>query len=153
MATKPAVSSVLEKYGLKSLTKSNLLYHYAPAVGLSSYAVLSVNVMNPGLILRVIPNRDVTNILLLNSIVGTGLHVYNRPHLSGAPGKIRIMYCTYGSVLFSFGSVLLWALLRSILPNNKTVATILGLVSGFTLTAVGKECLDFIDSKASKTTK
>lgn len=145
--------STLSNYGVRPLTKSNFLYYYTPIVGLSSYSLLSVNVMNPGLIVRFLPNRDVTNILLFNAVLGTGLHISSRSHLDGAAGKIRIMYSTYGAILFSFGSVLLWAVLRSVLPNNKSLATVLGLISGFSLTAVGKEYLDYIDSKTGKTLK
>lgn len=45
-------SSVLAKYGIKPFTKCNLLHYYAPLYGITSYGVLSVNVMNPGLVLK-----------------------------------------------------------------------------------------------------
>lgn len=48
--------------------------------------------------------------------------------------------------MFTFGSVLLWAVLRSVLPDNKGVTTVLGIASGITLATVGKEFLDFADS-------
>lgn len=68
------------------------------------------------------------------------------------------MYCTFfttmlfgfsacGSILFTFGSVLLWAVMRNILPDNKYLAVAAGLASGVTVTAVAKEYLDFVDSK------
>ncbi|RZF44737.1 hypothetical protein LSTR_LSTR000689 [Laodelphax striatellus] len=143
---KNTVASAFSKI-FKPVNQSNILYHYTPIVGLTSYTVLSVNVMNPDLIISVFPKRDITNILLVNSLVGVGLHVYNRPILTDAAPKSKVMYCAYGSLLFSFGSVLLWAVLRTIVPDNKLLTTVLGLASGFTLTAVGKECLDFVDSK------
>lgn len=37
---------------LKPLTKNNILYYYLPAQGVISYAALSVNVMNPSLVMR-----------------------------------------------------------------------------------------------------
>lgn len=40
------------KLGLKPLTGHNILYYYAPLQGVLSYTALSVNVMNPSLILR-----------------------------------------------------------------------------------------------------
>ncbi|KAG8246186.1 hypothetical protein J6590_056597 [Homalodisca vitripennis] len=52
-----------------------------------------------------------------------------------------------GSLLFTFGSVLMWAVLRNVLPDNKYLAVAAGVASGVTLTAVGKEYLEFIDSK------
>ena len=45
-------SSILAKYGIKPFTKCNLLHYYAPLYGIASYGVLSVNVMNPGLMLK-----------------------------------------------------------------------------------------------------
>ena len=44
--------SVLEEYGYKPLTKNNILYYYSPLLGAGSYTLLSVNVMNPSLVIR-----------------------------------------------------------------------------------------------------
>lgn len=41
-----------KKMCLKPLTKENILHFYAPAQGVISYTALSVNVMNPSLIVR-----------------------------------------------------------------------------------------------------
>lgn len=50
------------------------------------------------------------------------------------------------------GSVLSWAIVRSLLPNNSGVATIAGLVSGVALTGCGIAYLNFNDDaiKANK---
>lgn len=55
--------------------------------------------------------------------------------------------------MFTFGSLLMWALLRSVLPDNKPLATAVGIASGVTLVAVGKEFFDFADSKVTSVTK
>lgn len=47
----------------------------------------------------------------------------------------------------------MWALLRSVLPDNKPLATVVGIASGVTLTAVGKELFDFADSKVTSSAK
>jgi hypothetical protein len=44
--------TVIKEYGLKPLTKKNILFYYSPVLGAASYTVLSVNVMNPGLVVR-----------------------------------------------------------------------------------------------------
>lgn len=44
--------SVLEKLGLKPVTKCSLVKFYVPAIGVASYTALSVNVMNPSLVIR-----------------------------------------------------------------------------------------------------
>lgn len=40
------------KFGLKPLNLNNVLYYYAPIQGVISYTALSVNVMNPSLVVR-----------------------------------------------------------------------------------------------------
>lgn len=40
------------KFGLKPFTTNNILYYYLPAQGVLSYTALSVNVMNPSLVMR-----------------------------------------------------------------------------------------------------
>lgn len=44
--------SLISKLGLKPLNKQNLLFYYLPVQGALSYTALSVNVMNPSLVLR-----------------------------------------------------------------------------------------------------
>lgn len=47
-----ARESICGKLGLKPITTNSVLYYYAPLQGVLSYTALSVNVMNPSLILR-----------------------------------------------------------------------------------------------------
>uniref|UniRef100_A0A1B6DNG9 Uncharacterized protein n=1 Tax=Clastoptera arizonana TaxID=38151 RepID=A0A1B6DNG9_9HEMI len=140
-------ASVINKITLKPLNKHNFLFFYTPIYGVCNYGMLSVNVMNPGLAFRIFPRRDVTNFLLLGSVVGTGLYISNTALVKSASTQKQFLYSGYGSLLFTFGSVLLWAVLRSVLPENKNVNTIIGIASGISLVAFGKEFLDFADSK------
>jgi len=50
------------------------------------------------------------------------------------------------------GSVLSWAILRSLLPNNSALATVTGLVSGLAFTGCGVAYLNYND-KAVKANK
>ncbi|EFA00618.1 uncharacterized protein LOC663525 [Tribolium castaneum] len=134
------------RLGLKPLTFQNVLFYYAPIQGVVSYTSLSVNVMNPSLVLRLFPRRDITNILLVNSLVGSGLYLYNRPHLSTLAKKERVLYSAFGAITFSLGSVLIWAILRSVVPENVPLCTICGVGSGLAMIKLGRGYVDHVDS-------
>ena len=147
MATKGEEKvSCCSKIGLKPLTGHNILFYYAPLQGALSYSALSVNVMNPSLILRIFPKRDVTNMLLIHTLVGSGLYLYNRPHLQSLSKQKRALYCAFGAVSFSLGSVLIWAILRSLIPQNVALCTVAGLGSGLALMKIGRDYTEHIDS-------
>uniref|UniRef100_B8RIX1 Conserved insect protein n=1 Tax=Culex tarsalis TaxID=7177 RepID=B8RIX1_CULTA len=135
--------SLCKSLGLKPLTKENILFFYIPVQSMVSYAALSVNVMNPSIAIRLLPKRDVTNFLLVHTLLGTTLYFYSRPHMAVVPGQKRAAYSIVGSALFSFGSVLVWTVLRSAIPRNNTAATLLGLSSGVVL---AKLTYDYLDS-------
>lgn len=42
------------KFGLKPLTRENVLFYYVPIHSMTSYGLLAVNVMNPALIARLL---------------------------------------------------------------------------------------------------
>ncbi|XP_050535890.1 uncharacterized protein LOC126902545 [Daktulosphaira vitifoliae] len=132
-------------YRPPALDKTSAINFYVPAFGSLNYTILSINVMNPGLLQRIIPKPDLTNLLLLNSCVGSTLFIVSRPHLRSSPLKIRVLYSVYGSVLFNMGSVLSWAIIRSLLPNNTAIATLAGIFSGFAITSCGVAYLEHND--------
>ncbi|XP_022920360.2 uncharacterized protein [Onthophagus taurus] len=145
-----ARESCCGKFGLRPLTKSNILFYYVPAQGVLSYTALSVNVMNPSLILRLFPKRDITNILLLNTLLGTGLYLYSRPHLRSATSSSRILYSTFGALSFSMGSVLIWAILRSVVPQNVALCTACGISTGLALINLGTNYVSHVDALVKK---
>ncbi|CAG9861531.1 unnamed protein product [Phyllotreta striolata] len=138
------------KLGLKPLTGTNILYYYIPAHGVFSYTALSVNVMNPSLVFRVCSKRDVTNILLCQTLIGSGLYLYNRPHLKSLPMKEKILYSSFGAVTFSLGSVLIWAILRSVVPQNVGLCTVAGIGSGLALVKIARNYVEHNDSLVEK---
>lgn len=142
--------TILQKLGLKPITKCSLVKFYVPAFGVASYTALSVNVMNPSLVVRVFPKRDITNFLLGSALVGTGSYIYTREHMKNAPQVTRIVYSAAGAVLLSFGSVLVWAVLRSIVPPNPALCTIAGIASGLVFINVGSNYLAFVDEQTQK---
>ncbi|OAD53870.1 hypothetical protein WN48_08843 [Eufriesea mexicana] len=142
--------TILQKLGLKPITKCNLLKFYTPAFGVTSYTALSINVMNPSLVIRAFPKKDITNFLLGSALLGTGTYIFTRDHMKSAPTSVKIMYSTAGSILLSFGSVLVWAVLRSIVPPNPTLCTIIGISSGLAFIKVGSSYLNFVDEQIPK---
>lgn len=145
-----SAGTILQKLGLKPITKCSLVKFYAPAFGVASYTALSVNVMNPSLVIRVFPKKDITNFLLGSALLGTGSYIYTRDHLKSAPKSVKILYSTAGAVLLSFGSVLVWAVLRSVVPPNPTLCTLVGIGSGLAFIQVGSSYLTFVDGQIQK---
>ncbi|XP_046410851.1 uncharacterized protein LOC124175050 [Neodiprion fabricii] len=146
-ATGSSKGSVLEKFGLQPVTKCSLAKFYVPALGAISYTGLSINVMNPRLIVRIFPTTDITNLLLGSTFLGTGSYIYTREHLKNAPPANKIAYSAAGAVLLSFGSVLVWSILRSIIPPNSSLHTIAGIGSGIAFIKIGTSYLEFVDSQ------
>lgn len=146
----PTPNSVLSKLGLKPITKCNLVRFYVPAIGACSYTALSINVMNPRLVIRSFPKTDITNYLLGTAVIGTGAYFYTREHMKAAPQTLRIVYSATGSMLLSFGSILVWAVLRSIVPPNPTVCTLVGIGSGLAFIKLTSSYLDFVDEQITK---
>ncbi|XP_055380331.1 uncharacterized protein LOC129611290 [Condylostylus longicornis] len=148
--TEPKKSCKLcEKMGLKPFTRDNVLHHYIPLTSLVSYGVLGINVVNPSFGAKLIPKKDVTNALLLSTIFGTTLYLYNRPHIGSSSSQKKVAYSALGSVLFSLGSVLLWAMIRSGVPNdNAALATVLGVGTGAAIVKIGTDYINDCDKLA-----
>lgn len=141
-----------EKLGLKPFTKENIYYYYIPIQGLASYGALSMNVMNPALISKILtPKKDLTNVLLLSSIVGGAFYVYGRPALAKVPNGKRGIYAIMGGGLWAMGSVLGWAIIKSLLPkDNAALSTIAGLATGAAIVKVSTDFFADIDKLAKK---
>lgn len=99
---------------------------------------------------------SVTHILKAASYLGKT--TYNRlilfitNILQSVKLKCFQIFSAYGAVLFNMGSILSWAIIRSLLPSNSGLATIAGLVSGLALTSCGVAYLSYNDKtvKANK---
>ncbi|XP_044764343.1 uncharacterized protein LOC123320915 [Coccinella septempunctata] len=151
MSSPKATKSVVSKLGLKPLNTQTLLYYYVPFQGVLSYTALSINVMNPSLVLRVFPRKDITNILLMNTLLGSGLYLYDRSHLRTLSQKERILYSAFGAVTFSLGSVLIWAILRSVIPKNIPLCTICGLGTSLAMIKIGSGYAKHLDTLVKET--
>lgn len=68
-----------------------------------------------------------------------------RPHIRFMPTYHRIMFSAFGSIIFNFGSILLWAMAKAILPDKTWIRAIVALVSSFGFLAIAKEYFNAID--------
>lgn len=59
------------------------------------------------------------------------------------------MFSVLGSSLFSLGSVLVWAIVRSSIPHNAALGTIVGLASGYGIARLSYEYLKHVDAIAA----
>lgn len=141
--------TILEKFGLRPITPCNLARFYGPAFGVVNYTLLSVKVMNPNLTIRVFPEKD-TAILMWSTLLGTGSYIYTREHMKKAAVPKRLMYSAAGALFLSFGSVLIWAVLRSVLPSQPVFCTIAGIGSGAFIIGISRDYLTFVDGQVKK---
>lgn len=58
-------------------------------------------------------------------------------------------YSVLGSTLFSLGSVLVWAIIRSSIPHNAVLGTAVGLASGYGIARISYEYLKHVDAIAA----
>ncbi|ALC41482.1 CG13220 [Drosophila busckii] len=138
--------TLCEKVGLKPFTKENLFGYYIPLHGLVSYAALSVNVMNPQIVPKLLPKKDLTNVFLISTVLGSAVYIYNRPHLKNVDKQKRGAYALVGASLFSMGSVLAWALIKSALPqDNSLLATLAGIGTGAAIVKVTTDYIQEVD--------
>lgn len=135
---------------MKPLNKENILSFYLPVNSLVSYTALSINIMNPALRTQFFGSSDLTNFLLWHSVIGSGAYIYTRKHLRKVPNQKKLAYAATGGILFSFGSVLMWAFLKNVLPKNCGVATVCGLTSGYIIVKLTSDYLGDVDAKISE---
>lgn len=62
---------------------------------------------------------------------------------------LYILSSVLGSSLFCFGSVLVWAIVKSSIPNNVALATTIGLGSGYAIARLSYDYLSHVDSLAT----
>ncbi|KAG7176504.1 hypothetical protein Hamer_G027682 [Homarus americanus] len=99
------------------------------------------------LFLRVIPRYiSLTNACLVNTISGTGLYLYSSKHLAQANPKEKLLFCAFGTVMFNLGSMLLWALGRTVAPENQVLRTMIGAASAAGAVYLGRNYVTYLDT-------
>nr|XP_053653855.1 uncharacterized protein LOC128703287 [Cherax quadricarinatus] len=128
------VNMVLTSSGMRPITRDNLLYYYAPIKGSLSYGVLSVQMFNPELFenfkFLVIPQWPLDS----------------PSSFTQATPKEKFIYCTFGTVMFNLGSMLLWALGRTVAPENTVVRTMMGAAGAVGALYIGKNYVAYLDA-------
>uniref|UniRef100_A0A915JVU6 Uncharacterized protein n=1 Tax=Romanomermis culicivorax TaxID=13658 RepID=A0A915JVU6_ROMCU len=101
--------------------------------------------------LPIAPSCDLflSNALLFNAHFGVGVYCYFRRHMKKLSTNCRVMYSVYEAVLFNFGSVLLWAVMKVILPPDTLIRTTFGVLTSVCLLGIGKEYLAFIEENST----
>ncbi|CAH0627189.1 unnamed protein product [Chrysodeixis includens] len=130
---------------LPPFNKDNVLYYYLPLQGLVSYTTLSVSVMNPHLMVRLFPQRDVTDVLFLTAGGGAGLWLWARPHMAAAAPARRFSWAFLGGCLWPLGSIFLWAILRSSVGQRPVIGTVLGVTTGAMLTNIALDYFNYVE--------
>ncbi|XP_071542013.1 uncharacterized protein [Panulirus ornatus] len=150
------VNSGLVRAGLRPITKENMLFYYMPMKGCASYGILSVQMFNPELFenfkFLMIPQYiSLTNACLINALSGTGLYLCSRQHLAQATPKEKLLFCTFGTVMFNLGSMLLWALGRTVAPDNSVLRTMMGAAGATGAIYLGRSYVAYLDSHNKST--
>uniref|UniRef100_A0A914USN5 Transmembrane protein n=1 Tax=Plectus sambesii TaxID=2011161 RepID=A0A914USN5_9BILA len=122
--------------------------HYLPVTGAISHGCFASHVLTPAYLYRLFPYYDmaVGNVILFNAHLGIGFYVYYRAHMLRVAPRTRVMFSVFSSVMFNFGSVLLFATTKAVLPRNGLIKTIFGCLTSLALLSIGREYLTYIDS-------
>ena len=92
----------------------------------------------------------VKNVVWLNAHIGAGLYLYSRRHIKKVSTQKAIFYSVFGSVMFNFGSTLLWAWESSLIPHSPVGRSIIGLMSGGVLLFAAQDYLQHVDNSCSE---
>ncbi|BFZ02747.1 hypothetical protein BsWGS_05787 [Bradybaena similaris] len=125
------------------ITPNDVCFKISPAVGAVSYGYFSLSVMDPKWFSRAFGEIDriVGNSLWFLAHMGAGLYIYSRRHIRSLPLKQGICYSIFGSVLFNFGSCMVWGFGRSFLKSSPTARVAFGIASSCMLLYAGQDYL------------
>ncbi|XP_064594856.1 uncharacterized protein LOC135461610 [Liolophura sinensis] len=125
-----------------------VLFTFVPVAGSISYEIFSANITNPGQFIKLFSPFEliVANGLWFNSHLGVGLYIFSRKHIATASVPYRVLYSALGSVIFNFGSVLLWATGKAVLPPHPPTRVAFGALSGLVFLSLGYSYFRFVDA-------
>lgn len=127
------------------------LKKYLPYSGLAGYSVLalhSVKVYPEELIISKDSRAVIFHGALVLSGVGLSTYMFSRPvfDVMQPPQKKRVLWSLFGSWMFNFGSLLLWAICKEIFPKNKVLRAFVALSSSAGLVYIAKDYLHAVDA-------
>ena len=126
------------------------LNKYLPYAGLAGYSVLalhSVKVHVEELIIGKNARPVVFHGALILSSIGIATYLYNRPvfQVMDPPKSKRLLWSLFGTWMFNFGSLLLWAMCKEMCPDYKLIRAVMALSSGAGLAYIGVDYLREVD--------
>ncbi|VVC96456.1 unnamed protein product [Leptidea sinapis] len=139
------VNKSLSNIRVPPFSRDNVLYYYLPLQGLVSYTTLSVSVMNPHLMVRLFPRRDITDVLFLSAGSGAGLWIWARPHLAAAPPTKRFSWALLGGCMWPLGSIFMWAIMKSSIGQRPIIGTVLGISTGAIITNIAFDYFHYVE--------
>lgn len=124
---------------------------YFPYCGLASYSMLalhSLKVYPEELIIGRHSRAFIFHGALALSGIGMGTYLFNRPvfRVIEPPSSKQFLWSAFGSWMFNFGSLLLWAICKETLPENKFLRAVLAVSSSAALIYVARDYLQAVDS-------
>lgn len=127
------------------------LKKYLPYGGLAGYSILalhSVKVHPEELIIGKDSRAVVFHGALVLSGIGMGTYLFTRPvfDVMQAPKSKRVLWSLFGSWMFNFGSLLLWAICKEICPKNKLARAVIVLSSCGGLVYIARDYLRAVDA-------
>ena len=127
------------------------LKKYLPYCGLGSNLVLalhSVKVYPEKLIIGRNSRALIFHGALALSGLGTATYIFSRPvfRIMEPPRSKQLLWSGFGSLIFNFGSLLLWAICKEIFPKNKLLRAVFALSSSAGLVYVGTDYLQAVDA-------
>ncbi|CAL1534200.1 unnamed protein product [Lymnaea stagnalis] len=134
------------------ITPSDFGFKIAPSVGSVCYGYFSLACMNPFWFNRAFGDvhEVVKNVLWAQAHLGIGLYVYSRRHIRKLPASRAILYSLFGSVLFNFGSCMVWGLGKTLLPHSPAMRVAFSLLSSCLLLYAGQDYLQYVDDSCSE---
>jgi len=127
------------------------LQKYLPYGGLAGYSVLtlhSVKVHPEEIIIGKDSRAIVFHGALVLSGIGMSTYLYTRPvfDVMQQPKSKRVLWSLFGSWMFNFGSLLLWAICKEICPKNKVIRAVVALSSSAGLVYIARDYLRAVDT-------
>lgn len=126
------------------------LVKYLPYGGLAGYSILALHSMKvyaEQLIIGKNARSVVFHGALTLSGIGMATYLYNRPvfDVMDSPKSKRLLWSLFGTWMFNFGSLMLWAICKEISPDYKVIRAIMALASSAGLVYVGVDYLREVD--------
>ncbi|XP_006819900.1 uncharacterized protein LOC102805977 [Saccoglossus kowalevskii] len=143
----------LSRFRIKKLEANveRLCSCYLPCIGAISYSTFAVNVVQPKLFRSIFPRHHtgIASSFFFNAQLGIGLYLYSRPSLQKASAYQRVRWTVYLTAMFNFGSVLLWATSKNLLPEKTFIRILFAISSSLCYLILGWQYLDFVDSSCN----